>query len=114
MQRAIPKPDKQTARHNLCISVETGRLVDKRVSTRPEPTQIWRLGRAVSSSLKEYRQRQVMTTGEEAEILLTVYPPLPRKSWRRMRVWYIEVVGHAPPPARVTLEQIMAEREELY
>ena len=30
-----------------------------------------------------------------------------------MKEWYWDAVDHAPPPARVTLEQIMAERVEL-
>ena len=31
-----------------------------------------------------------------------------------MRGWYREAVDHTPPPAQVTLEQITAERVELY
>ena len=40
--------------------------------------------------------------------------PLPREYWRRMRGWYREVVDHAPPPAKIKLDQIMAELKEIY
>ena len=45
---------------------------------------------------------------------MTRYPPLPRKSWRRIQGWYREAVDHALPPARVALERIAEEREDLY
>ena len=48
------------------------------------------------------------------ERLMTRDPPLPCEAWRRMQGWYIAAVDYAPPPARITLERITAEREELY
>ena len=39
LQRAVPKSDKQTARHNTWISAETWRLVDERFSMQQEPGQ---------------------------------------------------------------------------
>ena len=41
-------------------------------------------------------------------------PPLDREAWHRIKGWYKATVDRAPLPARVTLERIMAEREELY
>ena len=59
MRRAFLKPDKQAARHNPCISEETWRLVDERVSTGREPgrdlDRIRRLGQAIREALKEKR-----------------------------------------------------------
>ena len=89
LQRAVTKPDKHTARHNLWMSVETWRLADKRVSIQWEPgrdqRQIRRLGRAIRSFIKEDRRRRVTTAGEEVESLLNGTPPLPHEAWRRMQ-----------------------------
>ena len=41
-------------------------------------------------------------------------PPLQWEAWHRIKGWYKAAVDHAPPPARVTLERIKAERVELY
>ena len=118
LRRVVSKQDKRSACHNLCISAETWILVDERVSTRSEPgryqQRLRQLGRAIWDSLKEYRQHRVTKSGEAVESLLTGYPPLPCEAWRRMRGWYQEAVDHAPLPARVTLERIMVECEELY
>ena len=40
--------------------------------------------------------------------------PFPCEVCRRMWGWYREALYQAPPPARVTLERITAERKELY
>ena len=42
LQRAVPKPDQGSARHNLWISAETWILLDERVSTSREPGQYQR------------------------------------------------------------------------
>ena len=41
-------------------------------------------------------------------------PPLHQESWHRIKGWYKVTFGRSPPPARVTLEWITAERVELY
>ena len=48
------------------------------------------------------------------EILLGTDPPLIQEAWQRIKGWYKAAVDCAPPPARVTLKRIMAERVELY
>ena len=48
------------------------------------------------------------------ETILTRHSSLPRKFWGRMQGWYSVAVDHAPPPARITLKRITAERKELY
>ena len=92
LRRAVPKRGKLSSLHNLRISEETWRLVDKRFSTRREPERyqqrLRRLARAIRYPLKEYRRRRVTTAGEAVESLFTWDPPLPREAWRRMRGWY--------------------------
>ena len=103
LRRAVSKPDKQAAHHNSWILSEMCRIVDERVSTRREPGRDqWRirlLGRAIWAALKEDRRRQAETAGEDVERLLSGDPPLPCKSWRRMRGCYRVAVDHALPPA---------------
>ena len=41
-------------------------------------------------------------------------PPLIQEAWYRIQGWYKAAVGRAPPPARVTLKRITAERVALY
>ena len=48
------------------------------------------------------------------EALLELYPLLQRDAWHRIKGWYRAAVGRAPPPSRVTLERITAERVDLY
>ena len=48
------------------------------------------------------------------EALVGAYPPLIQEAWHRIQGWYKDVVNRAPPPARVTLERITAERVALY
>ena len=53
-------------------------------------------------------------TGPEVEVLIGSDPPLHRESWHRIKGWYKATVDRAPPPARVTLERVTAERVDLY
>ena len=41
-------------------------------------------------------------------------PPLIQEAWHCIKGWYKAAVNRAPPPARVTLERITAERVALY
>ena len=41
-------------------------------------------------------------------------PPLIQEAWHRIKGWYTAAVNRAPPPARVTIERITAERVALY
>ena len=64
--------------------------------------------------MREDRKRRAEEAGAEVETLLGSDPPLHREAWHRIKVWYKAAFDHAPPPAWVTLEPIMAERVELY
>ena len=116
--RAVPKLLARDARKNAWISEAMWRLVYKRVSARQDPLKyqvlIWRLGRAIAASLKDDRRRRAEEAGVEVETLLGSDPPLHREDWHRIKGWYRAAVERAPPPARVTLERITAERVELY
>ena len=96
----------------------TWRLVDERVSARRDIAKyqalIRRLGHAIRASLRTDRKRWAEEAGAEVEALLGSNPPLDREAWHRIKGWYKATVDRAPLPARVTLERIMAEREELY
>ena len=48
------------------------------------------------------------------EALLTSDPPLVKEACICMQGWFRDVKDHLPPPARVTIEYITAERFELY
>ena len=48
------------------------------------------------------------------EKLLGLEPTLHLEAWHQLKGWYRAAVDCAPPPARVTLERIMAERVDLY
>ena len=48
------------------------------------------------------------------EALLMAEPPLIQEAWYRIQGWYKSAVDRAPPPARVTLKRITAERVKLY
>ena len=41
-------------------------------------------------------------------------PPLIQEAWHRFQGWYKDTADRAPPPTRVTLERITAERVALY
>ena len=76
--------------------------------------RIRRLGRAIRASLQGDRKQRVETTGQEVETLLGEDPPNPKEAWRRIKGWYKASINRALPPARATLERIMAEQVELY
>ena len=94
------------------------RLVNERVSTRRDPAKGQaikrRLGRAIKESLVADRRRRVDKAGAEVEALVGAYPSLIQEAWHRIQVWYKAAVDRDPPPTRVTLEQITAERVALY
>ena len=117
LRRAVPKPKARESWKNAWISATMWRLVKERVSARRDPTRdqtlIWRLSRTIKSSLKGDRSWRAEYTVKEVERLLGLDPPLHWEAWHWMKEWYWDAVDHAPPPARVTLEQIMAERVEL-
>ena len=73
-----------------------------------------RLGRSIRSSLKGNMKRRVEGAGKDVEALLGGDQPNAKEAWRWMKWWYKAAVNRAPPPARATLERIMAERVELY
>ena len=50
----------------------------------------------------------------EVEEILGSDPPLYQEAWHRIKGWYRAAVNFNPPPARVTLDRIMAEQVELY
>ena len=76
--------------------------------------RIRRLGRAIWASLQGDRKRRVETAGQDVETLLGEDPPNPKEAWGRLKGWYKAAVNRSPPPSRATLEQIMAERVDLY
>ena len=41
-------------------------------------------------------------------------PPLHQEAWHRMKGWYRSAVDRAPPPAKVTHQQITPEQVDLY
>ena len=118
LQRAVPKAQPREARRNAWISEETWRLVNERVSTRRDPRygQAFKrkLGKAVKKSLAEDRKRRAEEAGAEVEALMKADPPLIQEAWYHIQGWYKAAVDRAPPPARVTLKRITAERVALY
>ena len=48
------------------------------------------------------------------EALVGADPPLIQEAWHRFQGWYKDAADRAPPPTRVTLERITAERVALY
>ena len=75
---------------------------------------IWRLSRAIATSLKGVRKRWVEIAGEEEETLLRADLPNPKEAWRQLKGWYKAAVNRAPPPDRATLKRITVERVGLY
>ena len=98
----------------LSISTETWILVDERVSARRDPakgqTNRRRLGRAIKASLMADRRRHAEEAEAEVEALMGAEPPLIQVAWHRIEGWYKAAVDRAPPPSRVTIERITAER----
>ena len=60
------------------------------------------------------RKRRAEEAGVEVEALVGADPPLIQEAWYRIQGLYKDAVDRAPPPARVTLERITAERVALY
>ena len=65
-------------------------------------------------SLREDRQRQEEEAGAEVETLMGSNPSLHQEAWNQIKVWYKAAVNRSPPPARVALKRITANRVELY
>ena len=94
------------------------RLVDERVSARWDP----RYGRAfkrqpgiaVKASLAADWKRRADEGGSEVEVLAKADPPLIQEAWYRIQGWYKAAADRTPPPARVTLNRITAERVVMY
>ena len=117
LRRAVPKPHARDRHKNSWISEETWRLIDERVSTRRRTgmrTRIRRLGCAIRASLQGDRKRRVETAGQNVDSLLGGDLTNPKEAWKRLKGWYKAAVNRAPPPARSTLERIVAERVDLY
>ena len=102
LRRAIPKAQAREAQRNKRISAATWRLIDKRVSTRRDPSKgqkiVRRLCRAIKASLTVDRRRQSEKAGAEVEVLVGADLPLIQKAWHRIKGWYKAAVDHAPPP----------------
>ena len=96
---------------------ETWRLVDKKVSALRDPAKGQaikrRLGRAIKASLAADRRRRADDAGTEVEALVGADPPLIQEAWHKIQGWYKAAVDRDPPPARVMLKRIMAERVAL-
>ena len=113
----VPKPHEWEKHRNAWISDKTWRLADERVSARKGTrvrARLRRLGQAFRSSLKGDRRRRVEDAGKDVEALLGEDPPNAKAARRRMKGWYRAAANRGPPPARDTLERIMAKRVELY
>ena len=107
LQMAIPKPKARECR-----------LIAERVSayrdSARDQAHIRRPGCTINASLKEDMRKRTEEAGEEVERFIGADPPLHREAWHRMKGWYQATVDCAPPPARVALEWITAERMDLY
>ena len=108
----------QAARKDAWISKDTWMIVDKRVSARQgsarDQALIQHLGRNINTSIKGDMRRRAEEVDKEIEWQLVADPPLHNKAWPQTKGWYKYAVGHAPLPAWVKLEQIMAEHGNLY
>ena len=60
------------------------------------------------------QKRRADEAGAEVEALVGADPPRIQEAFYRIQGWYKAVSKRAPPPARVTLERITAERVALY
>ena len=118
LQRDVPKPRAREVWKNAWISATTWILVGKRVSARRDIVKdqalTRRLGRAIREILKTDRKLREEEARAEVEELLGSDPPLHQEACHRIKGWYKAAVDRAPPPARVTLKRITAEKVELY
>ena len=114
LRKAFPKPQARDLGGNASILEAMWKLVDKRVSAcqyrAKYQSLIWRLGRAIAAILKGDRRRQAEEAGAKVDTLIGSDPPLHREPCQRLKGWYRAVFVRAPPPARVALERITAER----
>ena len=118
LQRAVLKPKAIEARKKLWTSETMWRIVNERVSVHSDPvrdqTLIWRLGRAINTSLKGYQRVSTEEAGKEVKRLIELNLPLHWEAWHWMKGWYWSADDRAPPPAWVTLKRITAERVDHY
>ena len=116
IQWEIPRPLRQEIHCQAWISPETWSLIGNRIESRQQKDQwsSWALGRSIKAGLQGGRRRQADELGSAVESLLTSDPSLILESWIRMRGWYKAAVDRPPPPDRVALDTMTAEREELY
>ena len=118
LQTTIPKTKEQEDRKNACILEFTWILVDNRVSTRRYPernqTLLRCLCHAINAILEGERRQRTEEAGKAIKKLLVADYPLHKEAWHCMDGWCKDAVECNPPPARVTLKRIIAERVDLY
>ena len=95
---------------------ETCWLADRSTSlwraAREGNTEVRRATMNFQRATQEDQRRKVNKTVEEVELLMSAGNT--RESWRRVLWWYLKAKGHKNPPSRGDLNQLSAEREELY
>ena len=113
---AVPRTPQGEHPHQAWISPETWILIDTRIEAHRRRDQ--QGYRALFHAIKVGHQgdRQIRVTKAESaiEALLASDPPLIRKSWIWMRGCYNYPVDRPPPPSRVALATMTAERENIY
>ena len=111
-----PKHPRQERHRKSWISPETWSLIGTRTAACRQGDQrnARDLVRAIRTALQGYRHRQAAEAVSAVEYLLTSDTLLIREAWIRIRGWYTVIVDRPPPPARVALTTMTAEREELY
>ena len=116
LRQAISKPPRRERHFQAWIYPETWSMIDTRMEARRRKDQriSQALARAIKATLQGDRPRQAARAGSAVEPLIISNPPLIREAWIRIRGWYKEAVYCPPPPDKVTLATMMAEREELY
>ena len=118
LRRAIPKPKAQETSNNAWILTEMWRILDKRVSAQQgsarDQSLIQRLGRAINASLQGGQEMVDRGSRRGDRAATRSEPTLHKEAWHQMKGWYRDVVDHGPPPTRVNLDQITAERVDLY
>ena len=114
--KAIPSLPWQDYHYQAWISPETWSLINARVEACLQGCQhsSQALARTIKAGLQGDRCRRATKAGLAVESLLASnFPPI-RKAWIWMRVWYKDAIDCPPPPSRVALATMTAEREELY
>ena len=116
IQGTIPSTPRWERHCQAWISPDTWSLIGTRTAARRQEDQ-WKsraLTCAIKTVLQGDRRRRAAEAGSADESLLASDPPLIRDAWICMRGWYEDTVDRPPPPDRVSLTKITAEREELY